>query len=171
MKCTDCGKALRVTRPKNYRYRESGLDSVSLTGIRVFVCPICHSEFPEIPNIIEIHRLIAQRLARKPTPLTGPEFRFLRKELSIKAKELAHCLGTTDVSLSRWETGAVAINPAADRLLRAFHSLKTMQAGRAIEPQRFITAFLDDLRKISPTPRSRPLDIRIPASHLVAQTV
>lgn len=168
MKCTDCGKALRVTRPKAYRYREVGLDSVLLTGIRVYVCPACKSESPEIPNIIGLHRLIAQRLVRKTAQLTGPEFRFLRKALGIKAKDLANCLGTTDVTLSRWETGTVPINPAADRLLRALHSLHTMQAGRAIEPQRFITGFLDDLRQITPTSKPQPLDLRIPASRLVS---
>jgi putative zinc finger/helix-turn-helix YgiT family protein len=170
MKCTECGNTLKVNRPNAYRYRESGLDSVVLVGIRVYVCPGCGGEFPEIPNIIALHRVIAQRLVRKPAPLTGPEYRFLRKELGIKAKELAHCLGITDVSLSRWETGAVPINPAADRLLRAFHSLRTMEAGRAIEPQRFIASFLDDLRQIVGTSRPKPLDLRIPVGSLIAQT-
>jgi putative zinc finger/helix-turn-helix YgiT family protein len=171
MKCTECGKTLKVNRPNVYRYRESGLESVMLTGVRVYVCPGCGGEFPEIPNVIALHHLIAQRLVRKPSPLTGSEFRFLRKELGIKAKELAHRLGITDVSLSRWETGTVPINPAADRLLRVFHSLKAMQAGRAIEPTRFISAFLDDLRQIAATTKPQPLDLRIPVSSLVPHTV
>jgi putative zinc finger/helix-turn-helix YgiT family protein len=168
MKCMECGKALRITHPKTYAYRESGLDTVLLTGIRVYVCPSCGAEFPEISNIIGLHQVIASHLTRKPAPLTGPEFRFLRKEISLKAKELAQCLGVTDVSLSRWENGASPISPAADRLLRTLYSLKTMQAGRAIEPQKFITAFLEDFKRIVPGKPSRPMDITIPADRVAA---
>lgn len=169
MKCCECGKNLRVKRPRVYLYQESGLAAVGLTGIRVYVCLSCHLEFPEIPNVVGLHQIIASQLTRKPAQLTGPEFRFLRKEIGLKAKDLAHCLGTTDVNLSRWETGATPINPAADRLLRALYSLKTMQAGRAIEPQRFIAAFLDDLSQISPSKRPQPMGMRIPAHRLALQ--
>ena len=166
MKCFECGRALRVKRPRVYPYRESGLSSVGLTGIRVYVCPSCKIEVPEIPNVVGLHQIIASQLTRKPAPLTGPEFRFLRKEIGLKAKDLAPCLGTTDVNLSRWETGTTPINPAADRLLRTLYSLKTMQAGRAVEPQKFIAAFLDDLKQIAPSKRPHPMGMRIPAHRL-----
>lgn len=163
-----CGKGLRVTRPKTYAYRESGLDTVQLTGIRVYTCPGCKEQYPEIPNIVGLHQVIASHLTRKPAPLTGPEFRFLRKEIGLKAKELAQCLGVTDVSLSRWETGASPISPAGDRLLRTLCSLKTMQAGRAIEPQKFITAFLEDFKRIAPAKAARPMEMTIPANRVAA---
>lgn len=168
MKCLECGKVLRATRPKTYTYRESGLESVLLTGIRVYVCPGCEAQFPEIPNIVGLHQLIASHLTRKAAPLTGAEFRFLRKEIGLKAKDLARCLGVTDVSLSRWETGASPINPAADRLLRTLYSLRTVQAGRAIEPQKFVTAFLEDLKRIATVKAPRPLYITIPADRIAA---
>lgn len=168
MKCVECGKALRVTWPKTYQYRESGLETVLLTGIRVDVCPGCKAQFPEIPNIVGLHQAIASHLTRKPTSLTGTEFRFLRKEIGLKAKDLAQCLGVTDVSLSRWETGSSPITPAADRLLRTLCSLKTMQAGRAIEPQKFVTAVLEDLKRITMgKARPRPLGMTIPADRMV----
>lgn len=166
MKCVNCGKVLRATRPKTYTYRESGLEAVLLTGIRVYVCPGCEGQYPEIPNIVGLHQVIASHLSRKAAPLTGAEFRFLRKEIGLKAKDLAHCLGVTDVSLSRWETDASPINPAADRLLRTLYSLKTMQAGRAIEPQKFVTAFLEDLKRIAKVKAPRPLDLTIPADRM-----
>jgi putative zinc finger/helix-turn-helix YgiT family protein len=158
---------LRVTRPKTYAYAESGLKTVLLTGVRVYACPGCKEQYPEIPNIVGLHQVIAGHLTRKPAPLTGGEFRFLRKEVGLKAKELARCLGVTDVSLSRWETGASPISPAADRLLRTLYSLKTMQAGRAAEPGKFITAFLEDFKRIAPAKTPRPMDITISADRLV----
>ena len=41
VKCPECGKTLRVRKNQEYRYRESGLDNVILTGIRVLECSSC----------------------------------------------------------------------------------------------------------------------------------
>ena len=167
MKCHECGKTLRERKPKEYRYRESGLNNVTLTGIRVFECPEGHGEFPEIPNIVGFHQAIARMLAKKPAALTGAEFRFLRKEMGLKAKDLARHLGTTDVNLSRWETGGTPINPAADRLLRLLFALQTVQEGRAVEPAKFVQSALETFARIATTKRARPLEIRIPAEQLL----
>ena len=166
MRCEECGKALRERKPREYRYRESGLNNVILTGIRVFECPEGHGDFPEIPNIVGLHQLIARMIAQKSAPLTGPEFRFLRKEMGLKAKDLARHLGTTDVNLSRWETGDTPINPAADRLLRLLFALQTVQAGRAVEPAKFVQGALETFGRITATKHPKPLEIRIPASQL-----
>lgn len=168
MKCPDCGKAMRSRKTRRYVYRESGLTSVALTGIRVFWCPGCRVEYPEIPNIIGLHRTIAGALTRKPSPLTGAEFRFLRKEIGLKAKELAQHLGTTDVNLSRWETGDTPINPAADRLVRLLYTLHAVKARRAVEPANFVQAFLDTFDKIIPSKHPKPLSLEIPAERFGA---
>ena len=165
-RCPDCGTPLRVRRNRRYRYRESGLDQVVLTGIRTYWCPKCRQESPEIPNILGLHREIAIMLVSKPSPLTPAEFRFLRKEMGLKAKDLAPLLGTTDVNLSRWETGNTPINPAADRLLRLLYTLHTIQAGRAIEPANFVQAALKTLETIASTRRPKPLALRIPAQEV-----
>jgi len=102
MKCHECGKTLRERKPKEYRYRESGLNNVTLTGIRVFECPEGHGEFPEIPNIVGFHQAIARMLAKKPAALTGAEFRFLRKEMGLKAKDLARHLGRQGFLLAEY---------------------------------------------------------------------
>jgi putative zinc finger/helix-turn-helix YgiT family protein len=139
---------------------------VYLTGIRVFVCRRCGKRFPEIPNIVGLHRTIADHLTRKPSPLTGAEFRFLRKELGFKAKDLARYLGTTDVSLSRWETGDKPINPMADRLLRVLYTLQTVQSQRAVEPANVAKAALEVFEKIAPVKQAKPLSLRIPSERL-----
>lgn len=170
-KCPECGRTLHVLKKQEYPYRESGLERVVLTGIRVFVCSGCQTRFPQIPNIVGLHRAIASQFTRKPAPLTGAEFRFLRKELGLKAKELARQLGTTDVNLSRWETGDTPINPAADRLLRLLYTLHTVRAHRAVEPAKFVQGFLENFAKIAVSKRPKPLALRIPAGRLVSSLV
>lgn len=169
MRCHECGAALRVRKNRRYVYRESGLSSVVLTGIGILSCPACRSEFPEIPNVLGLHHTIGSHLARKPSPLTGAEFRFLRKEIGLKAKELAGHLGTTGVNLSRWETGDIPVNPAADRLLRVLYLLHTVKAERVIEPANFIQAFLETFAKIAPSKHPKPLPLDIPALRIAGR--
>lgn len=76
---------------------------------------------------------------------------------------LARHLGTTDVNLSRWETGDIPVNPAADRLLRVLYTLHTVKAERVVEPAKFIQAFLETFAKIAPSKHPKPLPLEIPA--------
>jgi transcriptional regulator with XRE-family HTH domain len=55
----------------------------------------------------ELHRAIANALAKKPFPLSGEEIRFLRKNIGIPAKKLAAVLGIAPETLSRIENGKV----------------------------------------------------------------
>ena len=165
VRCPECGKSLRARKGQTYRYLESGLGNVTLTGIRVFHCAKCGLDFPEIPNIRGLHRSVASLLARKPAPLTGAEFRFLRKEIELKATDLARDLGITNVTISRWETGARPINPVADRLLRLLYSLHTVQKRRAVEPAKFVKSFLETMQRIVPSDQpAESLPIRVPVS-------
>lgn len=166
MRCDECGTVLRIRKNRRYVYRESGLSSVILTGIQILSCPACHNELPEIPNVVGLHQTIGGQLVRKPSPLTGAEFRFLRKQIGLKAKELARHLGTTDVNLSRWEAGDIPVNPAADRLLRVLYTLHTVKAERVVEPANFIQAFLDTFAKIAPSKHPKPMPLEIPAWRL-----
>lgn len=117
VRCDTCGTPMSPAT-KDYRYRESGLNHVILEGLRVYQCPKCRTEAPEIPNLLGLHRVIAKALLTKLALLTGPEVRFLRRHVGLKAREFADQLGTTPVSVSRWETGAIAIDAKTDRLIR-----------------------------------------------------
>jgi len=117
LKCERCDGRMKPT-VKDFRYPESGLPNVVLQGLRVYICDSCQEETPEIPNLLHLHRVIAKALLTKPALLTGPEVRFLRRHVGLKAAEFADQLGTTPVTVSRWETGAVAIDPKTDRLIR-----------------------------------------------------
>lgn len=118
MKCPNCGKEMR-SKVREYEYKESGLKGVVLGNITVHECPSCGEVLPEIPKVKQIHKLIAEYLVKKQSPLTGEEFRFLRKTMGISAKELARVLGVTPVTVSRWENNKENIGLQSDRLLRA----------------------------------------------------
>jgi hypothetical protein len=91
-------------RKENYRYDESGLRHVTLVGVEVARCPRCDNFEISIPNIEELHRLIAKILIDKSTRFTGEE---VRKHM-----------GVAEETVSRWENDAAPIGPQADRLLR-----------------------------------------------------
>jgi putative zinc finger/helix-turn-helix YgiT family protein len=105
----------------DYPYKESGLDNIIINGMLAYRCPHCSELYPIIPNIKKLHELIAKALINKPSLLLGKELVFLRKELGIKAKEIAEIFGVTKVSVSRWENTKGPINAFADRLIRLFY--------------------------------------------------
>jgi transcriptional regulator with XRE-family HTH domain len=91
-------------RKGEYRYLESGLDSVILKDILVFHCPKCNTIIPEIPAAGVLHRVIALHLLRKTTLLTGAELRFLRKLCGYSMTEFSEIMGSSNAVVSRWET-------------------------------------------------------------------
>lgn len=156
MKCPTCGKDMRATR-KDYRYGESGLKNVMLKDITVHECK-CGETLPEIPSIKRLHERIADDLINKQGPLTGEEFRFLRKGMRMSARELAQLLGVTSVTLSRWENNKEKVGPQSDRLLRYIYltrskGLVTSQVAKRLEG---IMVGIVDRKQ----PKAAPISIR-----------
>ena len=120
--CFHCGGELLVIKNKPYHYTESGLDIV-LYGVNQYKCKACGETFVSIPKIEELHLLIGQKLCCKKGLLTGKEIRFLRKELRMKAKEMAQALGVTPPTISRWENDKEPIGETHDRLMRSLYML------------------------------------------------
>ncbi len=118
-KCPICGGALTVVKDQPYNYRQSGLE-VILIGLPQYTCESCAEKFTPIPNPDNLHRIIALDICKnKKALLTPSEIKFLRKELHLKAKELAGVMGADPAVISRWENGKKTIGEASDRLLRA----------------------------------------------------
>lgn len=119
--CYACGNALEVIRDKPYEYTECGLN-VLLLGITQYSCVSCGEEYAAVPAPDKLHRVIGLELCRHRKALLLPEeIRFLRKELGLKAKDLAASLGVDDATVSRWENGKQQIGEGSDRLLRALY--------------------------------------------------
>lgn len=101
-----------------YRYRECGLDDVTLVnGYKRVRTP--YGVGVSVVDIDGLHKAIAARLTHKPGALTAPEFRFLRKNLGLSQEALGELIGADVQAIARWEKGKSAIPGASDRLLRA----------------------------------------------------
>lgn len=116
MICPNCGGQTSYTT-EQYRYHESGLDNVFVDGVKIFKCH-CGEEYVQLPGAREIHDTVASELLHKPSLLTGPEAKFLRKWLRHTSEDLAKALGHTRVTVSRWENDKPSI--ANDRALRLY---------------------------------------------------
>lgn len=120
MRCPYCGREMKC-RQGEYHYIESGLDNVYLTDVELWECE-CGELAASIPAIPELHLLIGQYLVKKNALLSGPEIRFLRKNMGIAAKGLAGLLGVDKATVSRWENGKQVPDRSTDRLIRLLYA-------------------------------------------------
>lgn len=161
MKCPNCSKEMRATK-KDYQYEEAGLKNVVLKDTTVYECK-CGETLPEIPYIKRLHRQIADTLINKLGPLTGEEFRFLRKSMGMSARDLAQLLGVTTVSLSRWENDKEKVGPQSDRLLRCLYLTRSEGLGAhkvAKKLEGIMAGIVDRKPKPQPILISRPSPTR-----------
>ena len=117
MSCENCGKRIRARR-EAYHYTGCGLPNVTLLNVEVHRCATCGWHAVDIPRILDLHALLARLLACKVPRLTPAEARFLRKYLGLSGRDFAAKMGVKPETVSRWESGAQAMGPAAERLLR-----------------------------------------------------
>ena len=99
-----------------YHYTESGLRNIYLlNGYEVVETP--YGKATSVVDVEGLHKLIGSNLCRK-KHLTGTEFRFIRKEMSLSQSGLGQTLGVTDQAIAKWEkTGRVPKTAGADRLI------------------------------------------------------
>lgn len=128
-RCYACGGELNSSKDQPYHYNECGLEVV-LVGVEQYGCAQCGESFAAIPNMQKLHRLIGSNICEKRKALLLPEeIKFLRKDLHLKAKELAQILGVTPQTVSKWENGKDQIGEAYDRLIRSIYMLYASEQG------------------------------------------
>lgn len=104
--CDICNGKLqhrKSTYENPYHYTECGLSNILLIDVDVYFCPECEVEVAEIPRPKGLHLLLAKEILMKPAPMTGEEFRFLRKEIEMKPKEFANLVGVDPKTVTNWE--------------------------------------------------------------------
>jgi DNA-binding transcriptional regulator YiaG len=106
------------TARENYMYKDCGLPNLVLVGVEVHRCPDCGSVDVPLPRVTELHRVIAMGVIHKPSRLSAPEVRFLRKYLGWSGEDFAGYMGVDPSTVSRWENDREAIGTTSDRLLR-----------------------------------------------------
>jgi putative zinc finger/helix-turn-helix YgiT family protein len=119
--CFNCGHKMR-TRRENVPFL--GLPGIVLVGVPVSRCPNCGEYEIAIPNIDELHRVLALRVIEESGRLTGAEIKFLRTVLDYTSAEFARLIGSSPVTISRWEHGVQPIGHHADALVRALVLLR-----------------------------------------------
>jgi DNA-binding transcriptional regulator YiaG len=102
----------------DYHYTASGLDNVILIGL-----PTLTDDAGEvvinIPYINDLHRLLSEKVASKPTGLQPKEIRFLRTQLGLTQAELAKVVGRDTQTVGRWERGETAPDQSEEMVIRA----------------------------------------------------
>ena len=136
-----------------YRYTESGLDNVVLTGVTMYKCA-CGEAVPELKNVGRIHRAIADALTKKKSRLYGQEVRFLRKEIGMTAKDLAGLLSVNPVTVSRWESGKEKVGSVSDKLIRMLY-VQVMQE----RSHKVCSGIVSDIKSIRPKESKAALKI------------
>ncbi len=121
-----------------HHYRERGLPNIRIVNGYSTTRTPCGDGL-SIIDIDGLHRAIARYLVREPGRLTGPEVRFLRRELDLSQEALARYCGVDVQAVARWEKNRARLPGPADRLLRAFYREKA-------EGNKGIVALLERLR-------------------------
>jgi putative transcriptional regulator len=112
-----------------YHYKSCGLDNVFLkNGFVIKQTP--YGQAVAIEDVEGLHLAIASDLLRQKTPLTGAQFRFLRKEQDLTQAEMAAILGVGEQTVAAWEKlKSGQVQRLADIAMRAYY-LAHRQAGR-----------------------------------------
>jgi DNA-binding transcriptional regulator YiaG len=108
-----------------YHYMECGLDDIFLLN-GVSETGTDYGPMVHVENINGLHRAIGLHIVEKEEPMSGPEFRFLRKQMHRSQTELAKDFGVSDQTIANYEKG-VPIGPA-DALMRAHYLLSVLPA-------------------------------------------
>ena len=165
--CRGSARKLRATLEKPYRFIESGLPNVFLSGIRYFQCPECGRQSGEIPAVKKLMTVIARTLVEQASPLAGAEIRFLRKRLGRKAADFAASISVTPETYSKWETGKLAPSAMADSLIRLYYAL---ESGDGVLLARLKTALEAVLRSRTTQPKVVTISATIRNNQWKAQT-
>src|SRR5438552_4121364 len=84
---------------KPYHYIASGLDNVFLTsGVSINETP--YGTMVSIENLNGLHRAIGLHIVEKEEPLTGPEFKFLRKQMNRTQRDIATVMKISDQTIA-----------------------------------------------------------------------
>lgn len=104
-----------------YQYTGCGLEGIFLkNGFTVKETP--YGRAVAIDDVEGLHRAIALDIVRKKSPMSGHQFRFLRKEQDLTQEETAGMFRVDVQTIANWEKrGKQEIPGPADVAMRAYY--------------------------------------------------
>jgi putative zinc finger/helix-turn-helix YgiT family protein len=108
----------RATADRPFLFTWSLLPDVYISGIHYEECNLCHKVAGCFPALSNLSETLTKTIIQKPSVLTGPEIRYLRKYLGKKNADFAQVIGVTPEQVSRWENGHNPPEKSADKLMR-----------------------------------------------------
>jgi DNA-binding transcriptional regulator YiaG len=105
-----------------YQYSASGLDNIYLLN-GVSVENTGYGPMVTIDNMTGLHHAIGLHIIEKPEPMTGAEFRFLRKQMELTQAELAEAMRVSDQTVANYEKGKTTELGPADPYMRLAYLL------------------------------------------------
>ena len=119
MECPSCSskKAMKC-EVVTHKFKESGLENVTLTGVKSYRCNACGEVVYDFGDINQLNLLIAETLIRKQGHLTGKEIRFLRSYVGYSSELFAKILGYDKTSWSRIENERTRISNQVNMAVR-----------------------------------------------------
>jgi len=136
------------------RYTASGLDYVYLiNGFTVEDDPD-YGRIVSIQAMDDLHKAIGLHIINQQRGLTGPEFRFLRKQMGFKQAGLAVRLGVDVQTVANYEKGK-KIPSTSDRFMRVLFVLWITPADTRAEVVKDLTEMVQQARskRVKSAPR------------------
>ncbi|MDP2599904.1 MAG: YgiT-type zinc finger protein [Deltaproteobacteria bacterium] len=120
MHCVLCdNKKVLKKQATTVKYKQSGLDNVTLQGVEYYKCDQCGEEYFGFGDQEKLNAIIARVLIFKKDPLNGKELRFLRTYLGLSSAMFAMRVGLTKETVSRFENNKFPISKTLDVLVRS----------------------------------------------------
>lgn len=120
MRCVMCENKKKLKKSRiTIKYKECGLDNVTLHGVDSHKCDQCGEEYLGFGDQEQLHSLIAKALTLKKGILTGKELRFLRTFLGLSSAMFAVRVGISKETISRFENDRQPISKTFDVLVKS----------------------------------------------------
>jgi len=92
----------------------------------IFMVDMYGEKVPLI-DYVALERKILGQLSEKKGRLTGPEVKFIRKQLNMTLTDFGNRLGVRHSAVKKWEAGVAVMNWATEIVLRLFVFMKMRQ--------------------------------------------
>jgi transcriptional regulator with XRE-family HTH domain len=157
MKRAEFFLAGRPRLPRPYHLKGIGLPNIHLLSGVKLEDDADYGPLVTIENLQGLLHAIGLHIIEKPGPMTGAEFRFLRKQMDLTQAQLAERLRVTDQTIANYEKGKTAAGPAdvMMRVLYALHVLPPGSMARAVKALVEATAEKKTSVKLPQLPRRK----------------